>query len=248
MAHDAVGRYSYTDGAAELYGSLGIEGTTYQIGFDAVAGILGDIAGKTFLDFGCGTGRSAGFLKDLGARRVYGVDHDQNMIDQALSRELGGVSFLRIDGPIPLPDASVDGAVSMSVFVEIRTLGAMKRACAEIPRTLRPGTPFVLESLSPMAFGHTFRNFSYPHAESLRSGETTACVVTAPGGRFVIEDTYWTEDDYVDSIEQAGLTVTTIDYPRPCDPAAWQTDEASIPPFIVIGAEKAADRGGKRPK
>ena len=57
MGSDAGGRYSYTDGNAELYGSLGIEGTTYQIGFDAVAELLGDISGKTFLDFGCGTGR-----------------------------------------------------------------------------------------------------------------------------------------------------------------------------------------------
>jgi SAM-dependent methyltransferase len=238
MGSGAESWYSYTDGNAELYGSLGIEGTTYQIGFDAVAKLLGDIRGKTFLDFGCGTGRSAGFLKELGAQHVYAVDHDQNMIDQALSRKLHGVTFLRIDGPVPLPDASIDGAVSMNVFIEIRTLAAMTGACAEIARTLRPDAPFVLESSSPMAFGHTFRNFSYPHAGPLRSGETTPCIVTAPGGQFVIEDTYWTEDDYVDAIEQAGLTVTTIDYPRPLDPAAWSTDEASTPPCIVIGSRK----------
>ena len=82
----------------------------------------------------------------------------------------------------------------------IRTLAAMTRACAEIARTLRPDAPFVLESSSPTAFGHTFRNFSYPHAGPLRSGETTPCVVTTPGGQFVIEDTYWTEDDYVDAV------------------------------------------------
>jgi hypothetical protein len=37
----------------------------------------------------------------------------------------------------------------------------------------------------------------------------------------------------VDAIEQALLTVTTIDYPRQRDPAAWSTDEASIPPCII---------------
>jgi SAM-dependent methyltransferase len=238
MGSDADGRYRYTDGNAELYGSLGIEGTTYQIGFDGVAKLLGDITGKTFLDFGCGTGRSARFLKERGARHVYAVDHDQNMIDQAQSRELDGVTFLRIDGAIPLPDASMDGAVSLNVFIEIRTLGAMTRACAEIARTLRPGAPFVLESSSPMAFGRTFRNFSYPHAGPLRSGETTPCIVTTPGGQFVIEDTSCTEDDYVGAVEQAGLAVITIGYPRPRDPAAWSTDEATIPPCIVIEARK----------
>lgn len=69
MGSDAVGRYSYTDGNAALYGSLGIAKTTYQIGFDAVAKLLGDISGKAFLDFGCGAGRSARFLKELGCSR-----------------------------------------------------------------------------------------------------------------------------------------------------------------------------------
>ena len=126
----------------------------------------------------------------------------------------------------------------MNVFIEIPALGTMTRACAEIARTLRPDGPFILESPSPMAFGHTFRNFSYPQAGPLRSGETTPCIVTAPGGQFAIQDTYWTEADYVDAIERAGLTVTTIGYPRPRNPAAWSTDEASIPPFTVIEATK----------
>jgi len=240
MGPDADGRYAYADGNAELYGSLGIEGTTYQIGFDAVAELLGDITGTTFLDFGCGTGRSARFLKALGARYVYAVDHDQDMIGQALSRKLDGVTFIRVDDTIPLPDASADGAVSVNVFIEILTPSAMRRACAEIARTLRPGAPFILESSSPMAFGHTFRSYSYQYAGPLRSGETTPCIVTTHGGQLVIQDTYWTEDDYVDAIEQASLTVATIGYPRPRDPAAWATDEATVPPCIVIEARKLA--------
>lgn len=240
MGSDSGGRYRYTGLNAGAYGSFGIDGTTYQIGFDAAAELLGDISEKTFLDFGCGAGRSARFLKKLGARRVYAVDHDQNMIDQALAQELDGVTFLRADGGIPLPDASVDGAVSMNVFIEIRTPDAMTRACTEIARTLRPGAAFVLESSSPAAFGHTFRSFSYPYTGPLRSGDTTPCIVTAPGGQFTIEDTYWTERDYTGAVERAGLTVTTIAYPRPRDPSVWSTDEASVPPCIVVEARKAA--------
>ena len=64
--------------------------------------------------------------------------------------------------------------------------------------------------------------------------------MTTPGGQFVIEDTYWTENDYVDAVGQVGLAVITIDYLGPYDPAAWSTDEASIPPCIVIEARKGA--------
>jgi len=53
---------------------------------------------------------------------------------------------------------------------------------------------------------------------------------------------YWTENDYVDAVGQVGLAVITIDYLGPYDPAAWSTDEASIPPCIVIEARKARDR------
>src|SRR6266567_7738143 len=145
MGADCGGRYSYTCGGAGLYDALGIEGTTYEIGFEAVRQALGDIQGQVFLDFGCGTGRSAAFLRSLGAGRVYGVDRDQAMIGKALARRLDGAVFARMDEVIPLPDESADGAVSLNVFIEIRTLAEMSGICREVTRTLRPGSPFIVE-------------------------------------------------------------------------------------------------------
>jgi SAM-dependent methyltransferase len=233
------GRFSYTSGGAELYASLEIEGTTYEIGFEAVRQVVGDIQDRVFLDFGCGTGRSAAFLRSLGAGLVYGVDRDQDMISKALARGLDGVVFKRIDELIPLPDESVDGAVSLNVFIEIRTLAEMGRACSEVARTLRPGSPFIVQSTSPLAFGHTFRSYSYPVCGELRSGQVTPCIITTPAGELVIGDTYWTEDDYASALRQAGLTITAIDYPMPRDPSAWSTDEALLSPCIVLTAVKS---------
>ncbi len=238
MGADSGGRYSYTSGGAELYDALGIEGTKYEIGFEAVRLALGDIQGQVFLDFGRGTGRSAAFLRSLGAGRVYGVDRDQDMIGKALARRLNGVVFTRIDEIIPLPDESVDGAVSLNVFIEIRTLAEMSGICCEVARTLRPGSPFIVESTSPLALGHTFRSYSYPVSGELRSGEVTPCIVATPVGELVIDDTYWTEDDYASALREAGLTITAIDYPMPRDPSAWSTDEALLSPCIVLTATK----------
>jgi hypothetical protein len=99
-----------------------------------------------------------------------------------------------------------------------------------------------------MAFGHAFRNFSYPHAGPLRSGETTPRIVTTPGGQFVIEDTYWTEDDYVDAVEQAGLAVTTIDYPGPLDGQnPSQRESGRISKHRVVLLERARGRQGADP-
>src|SRR5215468_6180374 len=144
MEADPGGQHSYTFEGAARYDTLGIEGTTYEIGFDAVRRTLGSIQDKVFLDFGCGAGRSAAFLRSLGAGLVYAVDRDQNMIDRALARRLDGIAFMRIDDTIPLLDESVDGAVSLNVFIEIRTLAEMTRICSEVGRTLRPGSPFII--------------------------------------------------------------------------------------------------------
>ena len=114
----------------------------------------------------------------------------------------------------------------------------MRRVCGEVARVLRKGSMFIVMSGSPAAFGHTFRSFRYPAAEDLQSGSFVKCVVTAPGGQFSIDDTYWAEEDYRDALMQAGFTVTAIDYPRPHDPSGWSTDEAAVPPFIVIKAIK----------
>ncbi len=120
----------------------------------------------------------------------------------------------------------------------MRTLAEMRRACREVARTLRPGSPFIVESTSPLAFGHTFRSYRYPVCSELRSGQVTPCVVTTPAGQLVIDDTYWTEDDYAGALREAGLTVTAIDYPMPRDPSAWSTDEALLSPCIVLTAVK----------
>jgi ubiquinone/menaquinone biosynthesis C-methylase UbiE len=186
MGSHAGDQYRYSADGATIYGTLGIEGTTYEVGYDFVRESLGDgIAGKVFLDFGCGAGRSTFFLKALGAGHVYGVDHDQNMLNLALAARQRGVEFLLISDTIPLPDEAVDGAISLTVFVEIRTATAMINACREVARVLRRGSPFILMSVSPMAFGHTFRSFGYPITEPLHSGDITAAIVTAPGGHIL---------------------------------------------------------------
>jgi len=70
----------------------------------------------------------------------------------------------------------------------------------------------------------------------------TGAARTAPGGQFPINDTYWTEEDYRGALVQAGFAVAAVDYPHPRDPAAWSTDEATVPPFIVIKAINRIDR------
>ena len=101
--------------------------------------ILGDVAGKDILEFGCGAAQWSIALAKLGARPV-GLDQSARQLEHArrLMRE-GGVDFPLIETSataVPLPDAGFDivfcdhGATSFADPYE---------AIPEATRLLRPG-------------------------------------------------------------------------------------------------------------
>ena len=61
--------------------------TNDQVDFPALMHVVGDIAGKVVLDFGCGNGRFTSRLESLGAAKVIGVDISPSMIDLAKQRD-----------------------------------------------------------------------------------------------------------------------------------------------------------------
>lgn len=228
----------YTGDQASAYGAIGIDQTTYQIGFDAVAGLLGELDGQTFLDFGSGAGRSAQLLRHLGARAVHGVDHNIEMIKAARGLRIPGVHFHHVKGRLPFRGEAFDGALSANVFVELRTQRRMVEVCCEIARVVKPGGCFVLMTASPQAFGHEFRSFAYAEPKSRESGCTAVCTIHTPHGSIEVLDTYWTEDDCRVAIEQSTLRLTDVVYPVPSYVQSWPTSEPSIAPFVVMKAIK----------
>jgi SAM-dependent methyltransferase len=225
--------YGY-EGAA-LYNTLGITGTTYEVGYEGARALLGDINGMSFLDFGSGTGRSAEFLSGLGARHVYGIDHDPGMVALSQTKAIPGCEFMVGDGAVPLPDSHVDGALSVNAFVEFRTHDEMRAVCLEVARVLRSGGTFVVMSISPQAFGRSFRSFSYL-SPAAGSGSTALCRIVTPKGPLDLDDTYWEEADYIGALESAGLAVDEIAYPLA--PQHWDTSEREVAPFILLRARK----------
>lgn len=103
-----------------------------------------DLGGdQQVLDAGCGSGfHSLMVAARLDTGRVVSVDVSQEMLDRlhrnAVARGLDArVEPLLADGlALPLPDASVDRALSAAVW---HHLDDPDRACAELARVLRPG-------------------------------------------------------------------------------------------------------------
>ena len=112
---------------------------------------LGDVAGLSLLDLGCGTGRHALPLASAGAR-VTAVDFSEGMLEEARRKPgAGAVRFLAHDlhQPLPFADGSFDRVVSGLVLEHLRDLAAF---FAEARRMLRPGGRAVVSAMHPAMF------------------------------------------------------------------------------------------------
>jgi SAM-dependent methyltransferase len=117
---------------------------------EAELNILGDVAGKDVLEFGCGAAQWSIFLAKRGARPV-GLDNSARQLEHA-RRLMGeaGVEFPLVHSPAeqtPLPDASFD-----IVFCDH---GAMSftdpgQSVPEAARLLRPGGLFAFNTMSTL--------------------------------------------------------------------------------------------------
>ena len=112
---------------------------------------LGDVAGLSVLDLGCGTGRHSVWLARAGAT-VTGVDFSEGMLEEA-RRKPGAetVRFLAHDlhQPLPFADGVFDRVVSGLVLEHLHELDAF---FAESRRVLRPGGRAVVSAMHPAMF------------------------------------------------------------------------------------------------
>lgn len=102
--------------------------------------LLGDLAGKTIVDFGCGDGLNTVILAALGAK-VIAVD----VSDKSLETTNNRIRANRLDGnvqivhgdatAIPVGDGSVDGVLCVSILRHVDCVSTAR----QIRRILKPG-------------------------------------------------------------------------------------------------------------
>jgi ubiquinone/menaquinone biosynthesis C-methylase UbiE len=112
---------------------------------------LGDVAGLSVLDLGCGTGRHSVWLASAGAT-VTGIDFSEGMLEEARRKAgAGTVRFLAHDlhQPLPFADGVFDRVVSGLV---LEHLGDLDRFFGEARRVLRPGGRAVVSAMHPAMF------------------------------------------------------------------------------------------------
>ena len=155
--HEAQNRRSwdaYSDEYQALHGTQLAPTTALTWGTwdipEAELQVLGDVAGKDILEFGCGAAQWSISLALLGARPV-GLDLSERQLEHArrLMAE-AGVDFPLVHASaeaVPLPDASFD-----IVFCDhgAMTFSDPYRSVPEAARLLRPGGLFAFSHGSPI--------------------------------------------------------------------------------------------------
>lgn len=191
------------------------------------------------LDFGCGTGRSSRFFKKLGFD-VTGIDISPSMIRQALEKDPNGTYILVEDGNYSDIPSDFDLITSIFTFDNIP---AQKRAVilSGLRQKLsKHGCVIMLDS-NPALYHHEWASFStapFPGNKTAKTGDPVYTIMNDVDDKTPVEDYYFTEEDYLNLFEEAGMKLLKRYAPlgQRDEPFMWKS-ELTIAPWIIYVLE-----------
>ena len=176
--------------------------------------VLGDVAGKSTLDVGCGTGAIARMLKQRGARSVVGLDISESMLEVARGEEASnplGVEYVRCD----IADAGAlgpfDAVTASYVLPHASSQVQLFTMCQGIFEALAPGGRFV--AIQPDGrFAVNDPEYYEPYGMRayvdgpLEDAAPLRVTMTSADTEFTIRAHYWTSEGYTSALRRAGFT------------------------------------------
>jgi ubiquinone/menaquinone biosynthesis C-methylase UbiE len=182
---------------------------------EADAGLLGDVAGRSVLEIGCGAAQCARWLRFHGARPV-GLDISERQLQHARRIDEGtGHRVPVVAGTataLPFADASFD--VVFSAFGALQFVLDAGRAVDEAARVLRPGGTFAFSVTHPVRWCLP----DDPTREGLvvtsSYWDRTPYVEEDDDGRVTYVEHHRTLGDWVSLLAGAGLTLTGLVEPE----------------------------------
>lgn len=235
MAHTFSNVYEDAD-RARAYAELEFPGTYFLAFRDLPLLLRRHVSGGRALDFGCGTGRSTRFLKNL-AFEVIGVDVSQVMLDQARARDPNGDYRRVVEGNLSeFGSGALDLIFAAFTFDNVPT-EQKKTALLELRRLLTPAGRLVVVVSAAEIYWHEWTSFStrdYPSNRSARDGESVRIVMLDVPDRRPVIDIMCGDSLYRELFDAAGLCV--VDALRPLasgDESVQWVSETTIPPWAI---------------
>jgi SAM-dependent methyltransferase len=228
----------YEDTArAEAYAGLEYPGT-YSLAFRDLPAILHEhVRGHDALDFGCGTGRSTRFLRDLGFHTL-GIDIAEPMLTQARERDPDGeYRLVPTEGPPPVTAGAYDLVLAAFTFDNVPSFDRKVRLFRALGTSLTAHGRVVIIVSAPEIYLHEWASFStraFPENHEARSGDVVRIVMLDVPDRRPVEDILCTDDTYREIFAQAGLAVIKAYNPlgHVSEPYTW-VSETSVAPWRI---------------
>jgi ubiquinone/menaquinone biosynthesis C-methylase UbiE len=240
---------------AQAYATLEFK-NTYHLAYRDIPAILGEhVRGRKSLDFGCGTGRSTRFLRQLGFE-VTGVDIAEDMIRKA--RELDPSGDYRLiqsnnvqSNDVPGDDLSAFQSATYDLILAAFTFDNIagknndnkRRILQDLGRLLTQDGKLVLIVSRPEIYTHEWASFStkdFPENQLAKSGDKVRIIVTDHADPRPVEDILWTDESYRKVFEEARLRLQGKYEPlaRGDEPYSW-VSEQEIAPWAVYVLARA---------
>jgi SAM-dependent methyltransferase len=220
------------------YSKLEFPNTYYLAYRDLPAIIATHIQGNRAIDFGCGTGRSTRFLKQLGFN-VTGIDISEDMLAHARELDPGGEYIVVNNGQYPqLAAGQYDLVQSVFTFDNIpgwETRISILKSLSDL--LCITGKLICLDSNSEM-YTHEWASFTtkaFPENKSALTGDIVKIIMTDVDDQRPVEDILWTEADYYTLFNLAGLGIEATYKPLGFEnePYKWVV-EKEIAPWIIF--------------
>jgi len=227
---------------AEAYAQLGFA-NTYYLAYRDLPGIIREyVTGTKTIDFGCGTGRSTRFARQLGLN-VTGLDIAPEMIAKAKELDPGGDYRLAKDVDLRVFGAGAyDLVLSVFTFDNIPGFEAKALLFRDLGTLLKTSGRLVSVVSSPDIYLHEWASFStkdYPENRLARSGDVVKIVTVDFADHRPTEDILCTDKTYRNVYDHAGLKLVARYKPRAKgdEPYKW-INETKMAPWVIYVLRK----------
>jgi SAM-dependent methyltransferase len=224
----------YDDKArADAYAKLEFPGTYYLAYRDLPSIIAEHVRGRSALDFGCGTGRSTRFLRELGFDTV-GVDIAAHMLERARTMDPEGDYRHVAEGGIDrFAPCTYDLVLSAFTFDNIPTMERKVALFQSLGRLLNHTGRIVSLVSSPEIYVNEWASFStkdFPRNRTAKSGDEVLIVMLDVEDKRPVKDIMWTDEVY----ERAELVAVKKHRPlaKLDEPYPW-VSETTIAPWVI---------------
>ena len=228
---------------AESYSKLEFPNTYYLAYRDLPLIISNHVSGKLAIDFGCGTGRSTRFLKQLGFD-VIGIDNSNEMIEISKKLDKSVDYYLVSDGNYRhLGLNQFDLIQSIFTFDNIPGWENRTNILAGLRDLLKPSGKLICLDSTPEIYTNEWASFStkdFPDNLHAKTGDIVRDIMLDVEDRRPVEDIFWSEPDYHKLFDIAGLKLEATYNPLGFkeEPFNW-VSEIKVAPWMIFVLAKA---------